>query len=287
MQRHVPAPAAARACGRQPGQRGEEQRAGGDGDPQGQRRAARGDRQHGQIEPVDLERRRYRREVGRPLRHRRAHQRKYQKHDTEAGGEPARRQRARARHALRVHPQRRKHRQRNADVQELQQREKTVVDRARQDEVADQLPAEHRHGVEPLGRGFDRVLREPVPGQHVAVDTRRIHQPQHHQPGDPRERAEAAIAVEEEVAQEVQQHRQHHRVGGVAMHAAHHATRVPLHVRQPLHRRIRRLDPGFVERIDVEAACDDHPEHEVADRAKVVERVQRLAEDAQEQRVDS
>jgi len=88
-----------------------------------------------------------------------------------------------------------------------------------------------------------------------------------------------------QVARQVQQHGQHHRVAGVAVHAAHHAAEPPLPVRQPFDRCVGGVDAGLVERIQVEAADGDRREHQAADRAQVVQRVGGVAEQAVEQPV--
>ena len=114
----------------------------------------------------------------------------------EADPHRPRRRGLRAGHALRVHPQQRQHAEREADVQERQQREQPVVDRLGRDEVADQRAVEHRQPVEPLGGGDGDELRDAVPRQHVAVDAGDVDEPQQDDAGDPREPAEAAVVVE-------------------------------------------------------------------------------------------
>jgi len=178
-------------------------------------------------------------------------------------------------------------------VQELQQREEAVGQRARQHEVAHHAPAEHRQRIEPFGHRRHRVLRQPVPRQHVAVDRRHVDQRDGHQPTHPAERAEAAIAIEGEVPREVQQHDDDHRRRRVAVQAARDAAGPPLRMRQALHRCVSSGQSGLVERVHVQAADEHDAEHQAGDLAEVIQRVQRFARhavergfDAQERRAD-
>ena len=243
-------------------------------------------RQQGEVEPVEAQPADRHRHVGRAaLAERRRHQRQQQQRRQQAEHDRARRVGARLGHALHMHPHQQQHQQRNADVHERQQREEAVVHAARVDEVAHQRAAEARQPVEPFETGGDHELAQLVPGQHVAVDARRVHQPHQHHAGEPREPAESAQAVEREHAQHVQQHRQHQGVGGVAVQAAQDASGPPLPVRDRLDRRVRTRHPGLEERVQVQPARRDDPEQEEADRPELVQRVQPVAKSRVEQRL--
>ena len=286
MDQHAELVRAREALRRQPRQQHEQQRAGTDDHPYGTDRPAVEQGKYRQVEPVERKRRGDRAEICDPLAHRRLREGQHDHCPDEPRHDPARRVRLRAGDALRVDPQQCENAEREADMQERQQREQAVVDGALEDEVAHQRAIENGQPVEPLG-GTDRhELREPIPRQHVTVDARYVDEPQHSDARNPREPAETAVAIEHEVARQVQQHAEHHAVGGVAMQAAHHAADVPPVVRERLDRRVRFLDAGLEEDVEVEAARDDDPEQEVRDRAEVVERVVRFTERVVEHTLD-
>ena len=126
------------ALRRQPGREQEQQRHAADHRPHRHRRPAVDERVDAEIEPVELERLRVAQEIGLALAEGRLEQRQDHQHDGARDHDRAGRQGLRARHALGVHPQHREHPQRDADVQELQQREEAVGDRLREHEVAHQ-----------------------------------------------------------------------------------------------------------------------------------------------------
>jgi hypothetical protein len=96
--------------------------------------------------------------------------------------------------------------------------------------------------------------------------------------GDPREGAEAAVAVVGEVADEVQEHRQDHAVRRVAVDRAHDTAGPPLVMRDRLDRFEGVMHAGVGEDVEIEAGTDQQPELPEADRAEVVEGVQLVAE---------
>jgi hypothetical protein len=203
---------------------------------------------------------------------------KRQEHQRDGDGDRPRRVDVRARHALDVHPHDDGDDQRHTNVDEGEQREQAAVDGFDVEEVADQRPVEHRQDVEPLGGGDDDELRQLVPDEHEAVDAGDVDQPQQRHPGQPRERAEAAIAVVGEVPQHVQQHGQDHAVGGVAVDAAQDAAGPPLVVRDPLDRVVGVMDAGIGKDVEVETGSDEQPELPEADRSQMVEGVELVAE---------
>ena len=135
-------------------------------------------------------------------------------------------------------------------------------------------------------RGDRDVLGELVPDQPVTGDAGGDDQQQDRHAGHPGEPARPAVAVERELAQQVQHHDDHHGVGRVAMQAAHHAARIPLLVRQVLDRAVGRGDAGIEEDVEVDAADRDDPIEEEAERAQVVERVPGRREGAVEQALE-
>jgi hypothetical protein len=274
------------ALGRQPRQREQEQGQRADERPHRAGRPLVDQRIDRQVEPVERDHVGRRREVGGRGRDRGLDEREHEKRQRQPDPHRARRRGLRARHALGVDPQQREHAQRQADVQERQQREEAIVDRLGRDEVADQRPVEHRQPVEPFGGRHADELRGAVPRQHVAVDAADVGEPEQDDARHPGEPAEAAVVVEHVVAHQVQRHRQHHRVRGVAMEAAHHPAQPPLLARQALDRRVGLVDAGPEEDVKVEPAADDHPQQEVGDRAEVVERIELVAEHPVEQALD-
>ena len=252
------------------------------------RRPAVDQREHRQVEPVQCDLGHRFRKVGRRLADRRPDERERNQRRGEHQQDRPRRLGFRLRHALGVDPQQRQHGQRDADMDERQQREQAVADVFCEDEIAHQRAAEHRQPVEPLGgRDHGDELRETVPRQHVAVDARHIHQPQQHDPADPGEPAKAPVTIEDEMPRQVQQHGEHHAVRGIAVQTAQHAAQIPLLIRQALDRGVGLVYPGLEEGVEVEPAHDHDPEHPGADRAEVVKRIEPLAESEVEQRLDA
>ena len=263
---------------RQPRQDHEQQREDADHRPHAAGRPSIEQRVHRQIEPVERDGRRRRREIGGVSGQRGLDQRQHQKGQRHADPDRSWRLGLRPRHPLRVDPQEPQYAERQADVQERQQREQAVVHRVRRDEVADQCAIEHRQPVEPFGRGNGHELRRAVPWQHVAVDARDVNEPQQDHARYPRKPAEAPVVVEHEMADQVEHHRQYHRIGRVAVKAAHDAAQPPLFMRQVLDRIVSLVNAGLEEDVEIEAARDDDPQQVIRDGAEVVERVQRVTE---------
>ncbi len=163
-------------------------------------------------------------------------------------------------------------------MHEGQQGEEAVADVLGVEEIAHQRAVEDRQPVEPFKRGHGDVLRQLVPGQHVAVDARGVDHPDQHHPGHPGEPAEPAEPVEGEIAQHVQRHGEHHRVRGVAVHAAQDAAQPPLRGAQLDHRVVGVDDAGLEEHVEVQAAAPHHPEQEEGDGAQVIEGIDAVAE---------
>jgi hypothetical protein len=169
--------------------------------------------------------------------------------------------------------------QRHADVDEDQHGEETVVDRVGGEEVARRDSAEDRQPVEQFGRGHRGKLRQAVPDDPVAADAGDEHQPDQRHAGDPGVEAEAVVAAVGPFAQQVQDHHHDEGVGGVAVQAAQHAAEIPLLLRQPADRAVDTLDAGVEHRVEVEAAGDQDPEEEQAQRAEVAQRIVGAAEE--------
>jgi len=277
---------AAAALRRKPRQQCKQQRRAPDEQPHVAHRPFVEEGKDRQVEPVDPERRRDGVEVGGALAHRRLHERKHEQCGTEKRHDRPRRIGFRTRDALRMDPQQREQSEREADVQERQQREQPVVHRAFEDEIADERAVEHGQPVQPFRRRDGDELREAIPRQHVAVDAADVGDPQHGDARDPREPAKAPVAIEHEVPQEVQNHAEDHPIGCVAMEAPHDAAQVPLRMRQVLDRRVRFVDTGLEEYEQVEPGCNRDPEQEVGDRTEVVEWIARLAECVVERPLD-
>jgi len=85
----------------------------------------------------------------------------------------------------------------------------------------------------------------------------------------------------------VQQHRQHHAVRGIAVHAAQHATEIPLLARQLVNRRIGAVDAGLEKDVQIQPARHHQPHQEVRDRTEVIQRIEPVAEGEVEQRLDA
>jgi hypothetical protein len=169
--------------------------------------------------------------------------------------------------------------QRQADVQEHQQREETVADAFRRQEVA------HHGAAEQFG-GADRdELRQPVPYQPVAVDAGRKRQPQERHAADPGKPAEAAVAALEEFADQVQRHGHGHGVRRIAVQAADHAAEIPLRGDR-LHRGMRTQHAGIEHGIQVQAGRRQDPEEEIRKRTEVVPGVVARTEGAVEHAFD-
>ncbi len=284
MHQHVKA-FAGNPARRKPGREEKQRRRPADDEPQLRRRGPIEQRERRQVEPVVGDRGHRAREIRRLEALRRLHQCQGDERCGRHQEDRQRRQRPRLRHALHMHPEQKQRCERYADVQEEQQREQALAEMLGVEEVAHQSAPEHRQPVEPLGDRLRDELREPVPRQQVAADAGDVHQPEQHGAGDPRKPAEAAVAVERKMACEVQQHREHHRVGGVAVQAAGDAARPWLLAAKALDRRMR--GRGVVEDVHEGAARKRDPEKPHADRAEVVEGVRALAEREIENRFDA
>ena len=175
-------------------------------------------------------------------------------------------------------PHHEQHRERHEDVDEHEQGEEPAAERARMQEVPRDRLAEERQRVEPFGGRDRNVLRKRVPDHPVAAQPRREHQPQEGHAGEPRDPACATHAVEQVLAQQVEHHHQHQRVGGVAVEAPHDAARVPLHVGDALDRRPGVLDAGVEEDVEVDPGGGHDPVEEPGERAKLAEGIQRRGE---------
>ncbi len=158
-------------------------------------------------------------------------------------------------------------------MHEHQQREETVVDRSAVQEIARDRLGKNRQPVEPLGGHHRDILGETVPHQPVAADARGVQEPQQDHAGQPRIPAHAAVTVQHELARQMQQHGDHHRIRGVAVQAARHAARVPLGVRQVFDRAISAVDAGLEKNVNIDTARGNHPEKEKRQRPEVIERI--------------
>ena len=85
----------------------------------------------------------------------------------------------------------------------------------------------------------------------------------------------------------VQQHRDDERVGRVAVRAAQDAADPGLGRVEGLHRRVRLVDAGPEERVEVQPGDGDDPEEIEGDLAEPVERIQAVAEGPVEERLDA
>ena len=160
-------------------------------------------------------------QIRRRVTYHRQHQGQHDQRDEQRQGDGARRIGRGARHTLDVDPHEQQQGQRHADVDEREQREQPVLDAALVDEVAHQRTVEDRQPVQELGRADHDELGQPIPGQHVAVDAGDVSEPQQQHAAHPGEPAKAAMPVEAEVPQHVQQHGDDHAVGGISVQAAH------------------------------------------------------------------
>jgi hypothetical protein len=221
---------------RPPGQQGQQHRSTHHQRPHAAHGPVGDQREQGQVEPVQLHLRDCLGQVAHtPLAVHRGHQREHQKGQQHANDDGARRRGACLGHTLHVDPHDHQQHQRNAQVHEGQQREEAVAHMVGIQEVAHQRAVEDRQPIQPFKAGDGDVLRQLVPGQHVAIDAGGIDHPDQHDARDPREPAEAVVQVEGEVAQHVQHHGQHHGIRGIAVHAAHDAAGPPLVVGQGNH----------------------------------------------------
>ena len=258
---------------KQRGQRDEQQRRAAGGEPQEGGRGRVHQRMHEQDEPVELDRRGQAERVPGRLRGCRAQERRGEQHGEGGRHQAARRDRLRLADALHMDPHAGEQRQRQADVQEDEQREQPVAHALRAEEVARHRLGGETGRVEPFRRGERRDLRARVPHQPVADDARGVHQPQQRHAGDPGEAPKAAEAPRRPLAHQVQQRRGDEGVGGVAVHAARDAPRPPLLGRQRLDRRVGALDAGVEKDEEVNPGRGEHPEEEKRQRAEVAQRV--------------
>ena len=81
----------------------------------------------------------------------------------------------------------------------------------------------------------------------------------------------------------MQEHHDDEGVGSVAVQAAQHAAEIPLLLREPADRAVDTLDAGIEYGIEVQAAGDQDPEEEEAQRAEVAQRIVGAAEKGIEQ----
>ena len=188
---------------------------------------------------------------------------------------------------LDVNPHQQQHEQRPEYVDEHHQGEEAAAQRRAVEKVIRDRLAEHRQGIEPLGRRERNVLRELVPYEPVAADATEIDECEQRHARQPGEEPAATQPVKCELAKNMQNHDDDERIGCIAVQAAHDAGRVPLVMRDVLDRRIRIRDARVEEDIQVDTGRRDDPVEIPAQCTQQYERVVALAESVLEDRLET
>jgi hypothetical protein len=95
------------------------------------------------------------------------------------------------------------------------------------------------------------------------------------------------VAAIEQFARQVQQHRQHQAVGGIAVQAAHDAAQPPLLVGVVLDRGVDVLDAGVEDDEEIDAGGQRDPEEIEAERAQVAPGIGGGTEEGVEEALDA
>ena len=157
-------------------------------------------------------------------------------------------------------PHAREQRERQADVQEHEEREQAVERRG----------CAARPLAEPFQGGKKGELRARIPHQPVADDARSVEQPHERHARDPAECAKAAEPAEPRFPDQVRAGNDDKCVGGVAVHAAQNAAEPPFQIAYGV---VGAGEAGIEADVEINPASGEQPEEVIAESAEMAQRL--------------